>query len=49
MNWEAMSAIGEIVDSLPVLITLAFVKLQVLEGKQATADQNGPRATDPTN
>ena len=42
MNWEAISAIGEIVDSLPVSITLVYLTLQVLDAKQATADPIGP-------
>ena len=39
MNWEAISAIGEIFDAPAVLITLVYLATQVRDAKQATADQ----------
>lgn len=40
MNWEAIAAIGEIVGALAVVLTLAYLALQVKTAKRATIDQN---------
>ena len=40
MNWEAIGAIGEIVGALAVVLTLAYLALQVTTAKRATIDQN---------
>jgi len=40
MNWEAISATGEIVSALAVVITLAYLAVQVRDAKRATADQS---------
>ena len=40
MNWEAIGAIGEIVGALAVVLTLAYLALQVKTAKRATIDQN---------
>lgn len=36
VNWEAVGAIGEIVGSLAVVLTLAFLSVQIRQGKRAT-------------
>jgi len=40
MNWEAVGAIGEILGAAAVVLTLAYVAIQVRHAKDATADQN---------
>lgn len=40
MNWEAIGAIGEIVGALAVVLTLAYLAVQVKTAKRATIDQN---------
>jgi len=40
MNWEALSAIGEIVGALAVVLTLVYLAFQVRYARNATIDQN---------
>ena len=40
MNWEAIGALGEIVGALAVVLTLAYLAIQVRHAKEATADTN---------
>ena len=40
MNWEAIGAIGEIVGALAVVLTLAYLAIQVRHAKEAAADTN---------
>ncbi len=40
MNWEAIGAIGEILGAFAVVLTLAYLAVQVRYAKLATADQN---------
>ena len=40
MDWEAISAIGEILGAAAVVLTLGYVAIQVRHAKNATADQN---------
>lgn len=41
MNWEAISAIGEIVGATAVVVTLIYLAVQVRQGTKAT--QGGKR------
>ena len=40
MNWEAIGALGEIVGALAVVLTLAYLAIQVRHAKEAAADTN---------
>ena len=40
MNWEAIGALGEIVGALAVVLTLAYLAIQVRHAKAAAADTN---------
>jgi len=40
MNWEAIGAIGDFVGALAVIITLAYLAVQVRHAKDAAADTN---------
>ena len=40
MNWDAIGAVGEIVGALAVVLTLAYLALQVRTARKATIDQN---------
>lgn len=40
MNWETMSAIGEITGALAVVLTLGYFGIQVRAAKEAAADTN---------
>ena len=40
MNWEAIGALGEIVGALAVVLTLAYLAIQVRHAKEASADTN---------
>ena len=40
MNWEAIGAIGEIVGAVAVVLTLAYLAIQVRHAKEAAADTN---------
>ena len=40
MNWEAIGALGEIVGALAVVLTLAYLAIQVRHAKDAAADTN---------
>ncbi len=40
MNWEAISAIGEITGALAVVITLGYFGIQVRAAREAAADTN---------
>lgn len=40
MNWEAAGAVGEIVGAIAVVITLAYLAVQVRYAKSAAADSN---------
>lgn len=40
MNWDAISAICQVLGTLAVVITLLYVAVQVRYAKQAAADQN---------
>ena len=40
MNWEAISAIGEITGALAVVITLGCFGIQIRAAKEAAADTN---------
>ena len=40
MNWEAIGALGEIVGALAVVLTLAYLAIQVRHAKEAPADTN---------
>ena len=40
MNWEAIGALGEIVGALAVVLTLAYLAIQVRRAKEAAADTN---------
>ena len=40
MNWEALGAIGELVGAIILVLTVAYLALQVRYAKQATLDQN---------
>ena len=36
MNWEALGAVGEIVGALAVVVTLAYLALQVRTARKTT-------------
>ena len=40
MNWEALSAIGEIIGAVGILITLIYLAFQVNQQVKATKVQN---------
>ena len=40
MNWEAISAIGEITDALAVVLTLGYFGIQARAATEAAADTN---------
>jgi len=40
VNWDAAAAIGEIVGALAVVLTLAFLAVQVRQGQRAQRDAN---------
>lgn len=40
MNWEAIGALGEIVGALAVVLTLAYLAIQVRHAKAAATDTN---------
>ena len=40
MNWEAISAIGEITGALAVVLTLGYFGIQVRATREAAADTN---------
>ena len=40
MNWEAIGALGEIVGALAVVLTLAYLAIQVRHAKEEAADTN---------
>ena len=40
MNWEAISAIGEIAGALAVVITLGYFGIQVRAARETAADTN---------
>ncbi len=40
MNWEAVSAWGDIVGAFVVVVTLVYLAIQVRDAKKATADQS---------
>jgi len=40
VNWEAIGALGEIVGALAVVLTLAYLAIQVRHAKEAAADTN---------
>ncbi|MAX07914.1 hypothetical protein OAL54_01495 [Gammaproteobacteria bacterium] len=40
MNWEAVGAIGDFVGALAVIITLAYLAIQVRHARDAAADTN---------
>ncbi len=40
MNWEAIGALGEIVGALAVVLTLAYLAIQVRHAKAAATDSN---------
>ena len=40
MNWEAISAIGEITGALAVVLTLGYFGIQVRAAREAAADTN---------
>ncbi|MEP1472452.1 MAG: hypothetical protein ABJK25_15895 [Halieaceae bacterium] len=40
MNWDAIGAMGELLGALVVVVTLAYLAVQVRHAKAATADQS---------
>ena len=40
MNWEAMGAIGEVVGAIAVVLTLAYLAIQVRQNSNALDQQN---------
>jgi hypothetical protein len=40
MNWDAIGAIGEIVGAAAVVLTLAYLAIQIRQAKRSTADQS---------
>ena len=42
MNWEAIGAIGDFVGALAVIITLAYLAIQVRHARDAAAPRCGP-------
>ena len=40
MNWEAISAIGEITGAIAVIITVGYFALQTKAAREASADAN---------
>jgi len=45
MNWEAISAVGEIVGATAVVVTLIYLAVQVRHGTKATQASNVQAAT----
>ena len=41
MNWEAISARGEITGAIAVIITVGYFALQTKAAREASADANG--------
>mgnify|MGYP003300637055 CR=1 FL=1 len=40
MNWEAMGAIGEVVGAIAVVLTLAYLAIQVRQNSNPLDQQN---------
>ena len=40
MNWEALGAIGEVVGAIAVVLTLAYLAIQVRQNSNALDQQN---------